>query len=366
MPRRTSGGSRAASRRSRTRSGCDGFLAVLPSPKKFSSRNQRSQRKTSSASKTKIPVRRLTASVNSSRLSVSDALPLESKRRSTVAADLDVRWPCRGAPRSPPCRPVSRRPTAGSSKRKPELEEEPLQGRRDHRRLRRHRLFARCRRPRRATRRSGARAASRSRGSTRRPGARRQAASSARGRSRRGDRGRARRGRSARRSPLCSPSSPRVATRISLASRRTLGLADARRDAERRGVARREHLPEDLAARGELLHAHRARELVALPAAEEDRFQSLDGGEREARGVDRRGASEPGCAAWWVSSSRWPSGERGRGQHTSHFLSRARQSTFRIARNAFCGISTLPTCFIRFLPSFCFSRSLRLRLMSPP
>jgi hypothetical protein len=26
----------------------------------------------------------------------------------------------------------------------------------------------------------------------------------------------------------------------------------------------------------------------------------------------------------------------------------------------------LPTCFMRFLPSFCFSRSLRLRLMSPP
>jgi hypothetical protein len=42
------------------------------------------------------------------------------------------------------------------------------------------------------------------------------------------------------------------------------------------------------------------------------------------------------------------------------------QSTFRIARNAFCGISTLPTCFMRFFPSFCFSRSLRFRLMSPP
>ena len=36
------------------------------------------------------------------------------------------------------------------------------------------------------------------------------------------------------------------------------------------------------------------------------------------------------------------------------------------ARNAFCGISTLPTIFIRFLPSFCFSSSLRLRVMSPP
>ena len=36
------------------------------------------------------------------------------------------------------------------------------------------------------------------------------------------------------------------------------------------------------------------------------------------------------------------------------------------ARKASCGISTEPTIFILFLPSFCFSRSLRLREMSPP
>jgi hypothetical protein len=35
-------------------------------------------------------------------------------------------------------------------------------------------------------------------------------------------------------------------------------------------------------------------------------------------------------------------------------------------RNAFCGMSTSPNDFIRFLPSFCFSSSLRLRLISPP
>ena len=36
------------------------------------------------------------------------------------------------------------------------------------------------------------------------------------------------------------------------------------------------------------------------------------------------------------------------------------------ARNASCGTSTPPTCFMRFLPFFCFSSSLRLREMSPP
>ena len=41
-------------------------------------------------------------------------------------------------------------------------------------------------------------------------------------------------------------------------------------------------------------------------------------------------------------------------------------STFKTARNASCGMSTRPTLFIRFLPSFCFSRSFLLRVMSPP
>ena len=41
-------------------------------------------------------------------------------------------------------------------------------------------------------------------------------------------------------------------------------------------------------------------------------------------------------------------------------------SSSSTARKASCGTSTTPSCFIRFLPSFCFSSSLRLRLMSPP
>src|SRR5437868_6875279 len=36
------------------------------------------------------------------------------------------------------------------------------------------------------------------------------------------------------------------------------------------------------------------------------------------------------------------------------------------ATKASCGTSTRPMVFIRFLPSFCFSSSLRLREMSPP
>ncbi len=40
--------------------------------------------------------------------------------------------------------------------------------------------------------------------------------------------------------------------------------------------------------------------------------------------------------------------------------------TCRMARKASCGISTLPTCFMRFLPAFCFSSNLRLREISPP
>ncbi len=39
---------------------------------------------------------------------------------------------------------------------------------------------------------------------------------------------------------------------------------------------------------------------------------------------------------------------------------------FSTSMNASCGMLTVPNDFIRFLPSFCFSSSLRLRVMSPP
>ena len=48
-----------------------------------------------------------------------------------------------------------------------------------------------------------------------------------------------------------------------------------------------------------------------------------------------------------------------------HFLAGA-SPVDSAAMKASCGTSTRPTIFIRFLPSFCFSSSLRLRVMSPP
>ncbi len=49
----------------------------------------------------------------------------------------------------------------------------------------------------------------------------------------------------------------------------------------------------------------------------------------------------------------------------THFLAPV-SSVDSAAMKASWGTSTRPTIFIRFLPSFCFSNSLRLRVMSPP
>ena len=56
-----------------------------------------------------------------------------------------------------------------------------------------------------------------------------------------------------------------------------------------------------------------------------------------------------------------------RGRHTRpYFFLPSSSPVSRTARKAFCGMSTCPIDFIRFLPAFCFSQSLRLRLISPP
>ena len=44
----------------------------------------------------------------------------------------------------------------------------------------------------------------------------------------------------------------------------------------------------------------------------------------------------------------------------------AHSSGSRMHMNASWGMATLPTVFIRFFPSFCFSSSFRLRVTSPP
>ena len=49
-----------------------------------------------------------------------------------------------------------------------------------------------------------------------------------------------------------------------------------------------------------------------------------------------------------------------------HFLEAVDSLVESAATKASWGTSTRPTIFIRFLPSFCFSSSFRLRVMSPP
>ena len=90
---------------------------------------------------------------------------------------------------------------------------------------------------------------------------------------------------------------------------------------------------------------------IALqPSRIADRPSSHDGHEQKVmrepdkrgRELSRRGVA-PGLVIRWNHSS-----------------------SLRIAMKACCGISTLPSCFMRFLPSFCFSRSFLFLEMSPP
>ena len=70
-----------------------------------------------------------------------------------------------------------------------------------------------------------------------------------------------------------------------------------------------------------------------------------------------------------VSTSAMPTGYEAHfdGSRGPYFFALAPLSSEdNAAMKASWGTSTRPTIFIRFLPSFCFSRSLRLRVMSPP
>ena len=55
-----------------------------------------------------------------------------------------------------------------------------------------------------------------------------------------------------------------------------------------------------------------------------------------------------------------------RSENTLRFKSMPDQSSLSTSRKVFCGTSTEPIWRIFFLPSFCFSSNLRLRVMSPP
>ena len=90
----------------------------------------------------------------------------------------------------------------------------------------------------------------------------------------------------------------------------------------------------------------------------------------KSRGTRRKTAGTPWqdpCGSLHRGAGR-ASGVAG-GPATRHFLPGALaspESEESAAMKASCGTSTRPTIFIRFLPSFCFSSSLRFRLMSPP
>ena len=72
---------------------------------------------------------------------------------------------------------------------------------------------------------------------------------------------------------------------------------------------------------------------AGCPAVRKDRQGMIAPGARKRRSRAPRGYSSPILRAWM---------------------------------NASCGISTLPNCRIFFLPAFCLSSSLRLRVTSPP
>ena len=148
--------------------------------------------------------------------------------------------------------------------------------------------------------------------------------------------------------------------------------------AEQRGEARRDRLGVGLDGRlgGARQAGEQARERGGLgdgrrAAAEEDRVDVAEqvalelelGEQRVDVGAVVAGVADDGdevAVAAAVRAEREVHVEVARAAHLRSL------SRLRTARNASCGTSTPPTCFIRFLPFFCFSSSLRFREMSPP
>ena len=143
-----------------------------------------------------------------------------------------------------------------------------------------------------------------------------------------------------RRSAPCSSAAADDGDEVAVAAARARRTAGGRRGAVRRsrrqpGVGRGDELA--AAVRADVLHR-----LARTPA------QNVHSNEQI---VARR---RPAASAAPQRSQTRPHLER----HRYFFAVSFRLST---ARNASCGTSTPPTCFIRFLPSFCFSSSFRLR-----
>ncbi len=106
----------------------------------------------------------------------------------------------------------------------------------------------------------------------------------------------------------------------------------------------------------------RLREIAEAP----DRFEDFQ--ERDVTGREPAGHIFEGFAIlyWDDLADRHLKGWKSPAPMNFKTDERARQFDFSTAMNASCGMFTRPMLFIRFLPSFCFSRSLRLREMSPP
>jgi very-short-patch-repair endonuclease len=127
-------------------------------------------------------------------------------------------------------------------------------------------------------------------------------------------------------------------------ARHTRDADRGERPAGRKGAGRR--AGDDCGSGGIGVLPLRSRSTRACKAAASPPLRGPPG----RKGGER--APPPPCFAWSPSPA-----SRGR---TSQSL------IFSASMKADCGISTLPNWRMRFLPSFCFSRSLRLRVTSPP
>lgn len=104
----------------------------------------------------------------------------------------------------------------------------------------------------------------------------------------------------------------------------------------------------------------------ALPAAARGRAGPGSGRRPGARGI---AAARPHRNAEAPAPGNQGAGARDaeRSRTASYFFFPVAESSLdSTAMKASWGTSTEPTIFIRFLPSFCFSSSFRLREMSPP